>query len=773
MLLNPKPDQTNTGLLTAGLRVVDVDIDDISLAAQIVALAVEQLGAGALVRSRGTARSALVYRAEEGEPAKRGIAGALGKVEVLGAGQQVVVHGVHPEGQPYVWAGGRSPASVPLADVPTVTEAQLSAFLDAAQRLLGSEAPNMPRTALVPSNPSDPISAKMAAFMANLGDSTSEFSAGVDARHWFDELEAPAKNALIRACLQAIDNTINDPRDQWRDAIFACHDASLRGADQARYLALEWSRRGARYGDDAAVDVVWSSARPGQGGITVGTLLRLGQDNGVDLSAFRASAGLQMLGAPAPLIVPPVPTSQAFTTAGARRIRWLLGTILARGMVSLLGAKTKAGKTALLVAWALSLASGRDLLGLRTLGKPLRILTINMEEERGVWLMRFRAALIQHGIPEAQVAAHLTVYTAADLPGLRITCTTNGTETINLAGFARLKALMTGFDVVILDPLMAMLGSDVSTNAIMAEVMLMLNSLAQRHGLAILVSHHERKGAGTGGEGLDAIMGASALVNHCRVAIGIRAMTEKEALRLGIPPDQAWRYFTITGLGSNHAPSQGDVVWLERGGVTIPGTAEPPDYPEDEVAVAVRRATISAPGEVINDAMRLTVLRAIDAGADGMQLSDHCSAGARKAQPIVAAALAGHTTGLSEVQLGAVADALLADLIERAWVRRDSNVRVPKFDRKGNRNGYKRMNGLVVNWNRTPWPSKTHHPDHSDITPMEQGDRGEAPTTHPLVHHPNDALGGVGGSGVVEIPPDLHSAVQSATYGISRQGDQR
>jgi hypothetical protein len=775
VLLEPKPDQTSTGLLTAGLRVVDVDVDDAAIVAQVTPLAALHLPAGALRRSRGGPRFALVFRADEGQPAKRVCAGAHGKVEVLGAGQQVLVHGIHPEGQRYVWAGGRDPATVKLADVPSITEAQLTAFLDAVRPRLGPDASGTSRAVGPAFHSFGPASPRMAAHMASFGDSTSEFSAGLPDRGWFDQLTATVKNAIVRACTLAIDNTVNDPRDQWRNVLFALRDAFDRGADQAYQVALEWSQRGAGYTNDDAVDAVWNSTRPRQGGITVGTLLQLGQDNGEDLSGFRPAA---IVPAAATALVPPLAfaatTVPPFSTAGARRILWLLGTSLARGMVSLLGAKTKAGKTALLVALALSLASGRDLLGLRTLGRPLRVLTINMEEMTQIWLMRFRAALILHGIPEAQIAQHLTVMTAADLPDLRLTkAVAGGTETVDLGGFARLEALITGFDVVILDPLMAMLGSDVSTNAVMAEVMLMLNSLAQRHGLAILVSHHERKGAGTGGEGLDAIMGASALVNHCRVAIGIRAMTEKEASRLGIPPDQAWRYFTITGLGSNHAPSQGDVVWLERRGVTILGTAEPPDYPEDEVAVAVCRATISAPGEVINDAMRLTVLRAIDAGADGMPLSDHHSAGSRKAQPIITSAIAVHTTGLSEAQREAIAGELLPDLLKREWVRRDPNVRVPKFDKKGSKNGHKLMSGLVVDWNRTPWASNTRHPDHPGITPMDQGDQGEAHTTHPSVHHPDDALGGVGVSGVMEMPQDLNSALQSATYGISRQGDQR
>ena len=58
------------------------------------------------------------------------------KVEILAAGQQFVAHGIHPDtGEPYYWTDG-CPATVPLVDLPLVTEDQLRTVISEAEHLL-------------------------------------------------------------------------------------------------------------------------------------------------------------------------------------------------------------------------------------------------------------------------------------------------------------------------------------------------------------------------------------------------------------------------------------------------------------------------------------------------------------------------------------------------------------------------------------------------------------------------------------------------------------
>jgi hypothetical protein len=139
LLLAVQPDAVNTGLLLAGLRCVDIDVDDPGLVLEIVAAARVHLPQGALIRRRaGSPRLAMLYRAAEGQPRKRVVAGSLSKVEILGFGQQVVVHGLHPSGAAITWSKGLGPDTVHHNQLTPVREEEITAFLGACSPLLGA-----------------------------------------------------------------------------------------------------------------------------------------------------------------------------------------------------------------------------------------------------------------------------------------------------------------------------------------------------------------------------------------------------------------------------------------------------------------------------------------------------------------------------------------------------------------------------------------------------------------------------------------------------------
>jgi Bifunctional DNA primase/polymerase, N-terminal/Primase C terminal 2 (PriCT-2) len=127
----------NTGVLADGLRCVDIDIDDEKLAQRLRQLAQEMLGDTIIRRRANSGRSAMPYRAADGAPKKRTISGTLGKIEILGHGQQFVAHGRHPTGAELFWQPV-PPEQMPFANLPAVTEEQISAFLDAAASLIGA-----------------------------------------------------------------------------------------------------------------------------------------------------------------------------------------------------------------------------------------------------------------------------------------------------------------------------------------------------------------------------------------------------------------------------------------------------------------------------------------------------------------------------------------------------------------------------------------------------------------------------------------------------------
>jgi hypothetical protein len=136
-----RQDALNTGLLADGLRVIDIDIDNPTIAHRARALAIDMLG-DALIRQRSNSpRSLLVYRAADGEPPKRTITSSFGKIEVLGRGQQFVAFGRHHSGAELHWVP-EPPGDYSLDALFAVTEEQITAYLTAAADLIGAKKPN-------------------------------------------------------------------------------------------------------------------------------------------------------------------------------------------------------------------------------------------------------------------------------------------------------------------------------------------------------------------------------------------------------------------------------------------------------------------------------------------------------------------------------------------------------------------------------------------------------------------------------------------------------
>jgi hypothetical protein len=131
----PESIASNTGILCDGLRAIDLDIDQHALAAEVQETAGGLLGP-TLVRSRpNSSRCLLLYCAAEGSPAKITLTGTLGKIEVLGRGQQFVAFGTHPSGAPFRWSPA-APGTVTRDSLPAVSETAIAAFLRVAAPLI-------------------------------------------------------------------------------------------------------------------------------------------------------------------------------------------------------------------------------------------------------------------------------------------------------------------------------------------------------------------------------------------------------------------------------------------------------------------------------------------------------------------------------------------------------------------------------------------------------------------------------------------------------------
>jgi len=367
LLLGVRPEALNTGLLLGCLRCVDCDVDDLQLASEITRLARQHLPPGALIRRRANSpRIALLYRSAQGQPSKRVAKGPKGKIEILGLGQQVVIHGVHPSGAAIGWQKGRGPDTVPHDQVPAVSEQQITEFLNACAPLLGANE-------LEPTGASPRPNDALPSGFGKLSDRSkglpvdNVLGAGITPHNWFSELPAKEQSDLVQACLNVLDNRISDPREVWLPVLFAVADAEQHGCPDARDLALNWSRRGRSWTNEHDFDVAWSSFKPG--GISVGSLLARARDAGLDLSQWRDMALTQFRGVPVAVAGPATtqlaPALDPYSSMNIDPDKmpphrlWSVGTKLIIGEVTVLAAKGGWGKSAYSIGIACSAASGR------------------------------------------------------------------------------------------------------------------------------------------------------------------------------------------------------------------------------------------------------------------------------------------------------------------------------------------------------------------------------------------------------------------------------
>ena len=135
-----RPDHLNTGVLTFNAPFIDIDVTDEEVAEEIEAL-LENVIDKCAVRIGRPPKRAIPFRADA--PFEKlavdftSANGSHHRVEILGAGQQIVVNGVHPEtGKPYRWHGGEPGPDLRREDLPLLTREAAAAFLGAAADIM-------------------------------------------------------------------------------------------------------------------------------------------------------------------------------------------------------------------------------------------------------------------------------------------------------------------------------------------------------------------------------------------------------------------------------------------------------------------------------------------------------------------------------------------------------------------------------------------------------------------------------------------------------------
>jgi hypothetical protein len=440
--------------------------------------------------------------------------------------------------------------------------------------------------------------------------------------------------------------------------------------------------------------------------ITIATVFDLAKKNG-----WQGWSPPVLVAASAPVAWSAAELKVSFSNIPHRQ--WLYGVDLVRGETTVIASPGGVGKSSLAIGMAVSIATGRELLGEKVRGgEDLKVLLINAEDSgteimRRVWAFYLAHA---HKIP-GQNLDRLYVAGADDAKVQRLSflrTTDKNLSVLDQSGFEVLEAALELLrpDVFILDPLVAFCGGgNMNDNTVMSLVMRELKRLAAEFNCAILVVHHTRKGGDAGNA--ESISGAAAIVNLARRAIMPVPMADDEIKQFGVLPSERLQYFKLVDAKSNLAPRSADSPWYQLHSVELPNP-EPPLYPHGDNVQAVTRAqltrektsTFAGPEQ---QTIRFEILKLIDRGLtiDGEQAPyTPNSNGKNKKRAILDDAMAVvervSDREYAPSDLRAVVEREIEALKHEGWV-------IVELIKKGR---FRRSHGLQVLWERTPWANE-------------------------------------------------------------------
>ena len=279
---------------------------------------------------------------------------------------------------------------------------------------------------------------------------------------------------------------------------------------------------------------------------------------------------------------------------------WVYGRHYIRKFLSVTVAGGGTGKTALTMAEAVAMATGRNLLGVET--EKRRVWVWNLEDPLEELHRRLAAIMLHYDIDPEEYEESLFVNSGRDD---RLMVTEKiGDQIVPTPVVDLLVEFITRcqIDVVIIDPFVATHDINENDNMAMNAVVTQWAVVADRANCAIEIVHHTRKAqAMRSNVSYDDARGASALTDKARHVRRLVKMTPDEARLADIPEDQSWRYTREADSKDNLAPPTTDNSWREMRTVDLPngdnvGVVEPWEWPDpfSDVTVhdleAVKRA---------------------------------------------------------------------------------------------------------------------------------------------------------------------------------------
>lgn len=315
--------------------------------------------------------------------------------------------------------------------------------------------------------------------------------------------------------------------------------------------------------------------------------------------------------------------------------QWLLGKVLCRMYLTLLAASGGTGKTSLAIMFALSLATGRPLLGLHV-HKRCRVLLLTYEDGREEYKRRFKAACLHYSIKPVDIEGRILTKSLAGVEGTKTLAEVSERGGMREAGTAEQIAEIIRrekVDVVMMDPFIKCSGAPENDNVAVDFVASILTRLAENENVAVLALHHFRKGPAQPGD-IDSSRGARSLIDGARIGCTLTPMTSAEAVAFGASEDERRRLVRLDDGKANLTLLLSAAGWFRLASVNIGNGT--PEYPDGDNVQVVEAWTPPETWAGLSINVLNRILDEIDGGLqDGERYSDSPAAKSRAAWKVV------------------------------------------------------------------------------------------------------------------------------------------
>jgi hypothetical protein len=259
---------------------------------------------------------------------------------------------------------------------------------------------------------------------------------------------------------------------------------------------------------------------------------------------------------------------------------WIYGWHLIRGYVTLLVAPGGTGKTSLILAILIAIATNRPLFGQR-IHQQCNTGLLNLEDPQDEIDRRLAALALHYNIRDEDLTGRFFM-SPAEAKVLIAAESSDGFDIVHPHErriIERVRDERIG--VLGVDPFAESHQLEENSNPHMIRASAAWRRVAREGDCAVLLAHHIRKGIA---DSIEAARGAKALTDSARVGLLLSTMTETDAAALGITEEDRQSYIRLDDAKANMAPRAGKASWFHIGTCKLGNGT--PEYPNgDSVAV--------------------------------------------------------------------------------------------------------------------------------------------------------------------------------------------